>query len=61
METTQQPGLSLVAERVADGRARILAEIRKVIVGQDALASLRDPLRHRRDIRRRSLHQCVSE
>jgi MoxR-like ATPase len=37
METTQQPGLSLVAERVADGRARILAEIRKVIVGQDAV------------------------
>ena len=37
METTQQPGLSLVAARVADGRARILAEIRKVIVGQDAV------------------------
>src|SRR5881392_4249410 len=35
METTQQAGLTLVAERVADGRARILAEIRKVIVGQD--------------------------
>jgi MoxR-like ATPase len=31
METT----LSAVAERVADGRARILTEIRKVIVGQD--------------------------
>src|SRR5258708_7070496 len=37
METTQQAGLTLVAERVADGRARILAEIRKVIVGQDAV------------------------
>src|SRR5881394_2920339 len=36
MDTTQ-PGLTLVAERVADGRARILAEIRKVIVGQDAV------------------------
>src|SRR5580765_6626183 len=36
MDTTQQPvGMTLVAERVADGRARILAEIRKVIVGQD--------------------------
>src|ERR1700754_1324194 len=40
METTQQPGLSLVAERVADGRARILSEIRKVIVGQDAVLDL---------------------
>src|SRR5215207_2656754 len=30
-----QPDLTLVAERVADGRERILAEIRKVIVGQD--------------------------
>src|ERR1700754_781034 len=37
METTQQPGLSLVAERVADGRQRILGEIRKVIVGQDTV------------------------
>jgi MoxR-like ATPase len=37
MDTTQTPGLTLVAERVADGRARILAEIRKVIVGQDAV------------------------
>jgi MoxR-like ATPase len=37
METTQQAGLTLVAERVADGRVRILAEIRKVIVGQDAV------------------------
>src|SRR5436190_10441682 len=36
MDTTQ-PALTLVAERVADGRARILAEIRKVIVGQDAV------------------------
>ena len=27
--------MTLVAERVADGRDRILAEIRKVIVGQD--------------------------
>src|SRR5205809_6757560 len=34
---TQSPGMTLVAERVADGRARILAEIRKVIVGQDAV------------------------
>ncbi len=37
MATTHGPGLSLVAERVADGRARILAEIRTVIVGQDAV------------------------
>jgi MoxR-like ATPase len=37
MDTTQQPGLTVVAERVADGRDRILAEIRKVIVGQDAV------------------------
>jgi MoxR-like ATPase len=37
MATTHEPGLTLVAERVADGRARILAEIRKVIVGQDAV------------------------
>src|SRR6188474_1948107 len=37
METTQPSGMTLVAERVADGRARILAEIRKVIVGQDAV------------------------
>ncbi len=35
METTSQAGLTLVAERAADGRERILAEIRKVIVGQD--------------------------
>src|SRR5438045_2109997 len=34
MDTTQ-PGLTLVAERGALGRDRILAEIRKVIVGQD--------------------------
>ena len=31
----QQPDIAAVAERVADGRERILAEIRKVIVGQD--------------------------
>src|SRR5437763_7416438 len=37
METTQPAALTMVAERVADGRARILAEIRKVIVGQDAV------------------------
>jgi MoxR-like ATPase len=37
MNTTQQSGLTVVAERVADGRDRILAEIRKVIVGQDAV------------------------
>jgi MoxR-like ATPase len=32
-----QPDIAAVAERVADGRQRILAEIRKVIVGQDAV------------------------
>jgi MoxR-like ATPase len=37
METTSQAGLTAVAERVALGRDRILAEIRKVIVGQDAV------------------------
>ena len=37
METSQQSGLTAVAERVADGRARVLAEIRKVIVGQDGV------------------------
>jgi len=37
METTSQAGLTAVAERVALGRERILAEIRKVIVGQDAV------------------------
>ena len=37
MNTTQQSEMTLVAERVADGRDRILAEIRKVIVGQDAV------------------------
>ena len=37
MHTDQQDGLSAVAERVAQGRERILAEIRKVIVGQDAV------------------------
>ena len=30
-------GIAAVAERVADGRDRVLAEIRKVIVGQDAV------------------------
>jgi MoxR-like ATPase len=34
VETT---GIESMAERVAEGRARILAEIRKVIVGQDAV------------------------
>ena len=37
MPTTQQQGLVEVAERVALGRNRILTEIRKVIVGQDAV------------------------
>jgi MoxR-like ATPase len=35
--TTQPEGLTELAERVATGRARILTEIRKVIVGQDAV------------------------
>src|SRR6186997_2881077 len=35
METTQPSGMTLVADRVAAGRTRILAEIRKIIVGQD--------------------------
>ncbi len=35
--TQQQEGLSAVAERVAHGRERILGELRKVIVGQDAV------------------------
>ena len=34
---TAPAGMTAVAERVAEGRARILAEIRKVIVGQDAV------------------------
>lgn len=37
MHTDQQDGLSAVAERVAQGRERILGEIRKVIVGQDGV------------------------
>jgi MoxR-like ATPase len=37
MEAPTQTGLTEVAERVARGRERILAEIRKVIVGQDAV------------------------
>ena len=37
MDTTEHAGLTPIAERVADGRNRILAEIRKVIVGQDAV------------------------
>ena len=37
MDTDQQDGLSAIAERVAEGRERILTEIRKVIVGQDAV------------------------
>ena len=37
MPTMPEAGLPAVAERVAEGRARILAELRKVIVGQDAV------------------------
>ncbi len=37
MDATTETGLSEVAERVAIGRDRILGEIRKVIVGQDAV------------------------
>jgi MoxR-like ATPase len=37
METTSQTELTAVAERVTLGRDRILAELRKVIVGQDAV------------------------
>jgi MoxR-like ATPase len=37
MPTSQPQGLVEVAERVAHGRERILTEIRKVIVGQDAV------------------------
>jgi len=37
MHTTEQQDLSELAERVAQGRERILGEIRKVIVGQDAV------------------------
>ena len=37
MHTTSQAGMTAVAERIALGRERILAEIRKVIVGQDAV------------------------
>ncbi|HTM27578.1 MAG TPA: AAA family ATPase [Vicinamibacterales bacterium] len=37
MEASTQTGLTEVAERIALGRERILAEIRKVIVGQDAV------------------------
>src|SRR5918911_4266303 len=37
MPIEQTAGLPAVAERVADGRRRILGEIRKVIVGQDAV------------------------
>ncbi len=35
MDTTPQAGTGILAERVAQGRDRILTEIRKVIVGQD--------------------------
>jgi MoxR-like ATPase len=35
MDVTAQSDIAAVAERVAQGRERILAEIRKVIVGQD--------------------------
>ena len=37
MHMPSQAQLTAVAERVADGRQRILGEIRKVIVGQDAV------------------------
>src|SRR5947208_3253788 len=37
MEAPSQVALAAVAERVALGRDRVLAEIRKVIVGQDAV------------------------
>jgi MoxR-like ATPase len=37
LPATQPPGLTELAERVASGRDRILTEIRKVIVGQDAV------------------------
>ena len=37
MNTTSQTELPAVAERIALGRERILNEIRKVIVGQDAV------------------------
>ena len=37
MHMTPRTELTAVAERVADGRERILGEIRKVIVGQDAV------------------------
>ncbi len=37
MDTTQQPELTRIAERVAEGRDRILAEIRQVIIGQDSV------------------------
>src|SRR5438874_4790066 len=35
MDTTQPAALTMVAERIADARARILSELGKVIVGQD--------------------------
>jgi MoxR-like ATPase len=35
MHSSSEPGLAEIADRVADGRTRILTEIRKVIVGQD--------------------------
>jgi MoxR-like ATPase len=37
MDTTSETGLAALAERVALGRQRILTEIRRVIVGQDAV------------------------
>src|SRR5919107_2343463 len=37
MHTTSTAEITAVAERVAEGRERILGEIRKVIVGQDAV------------------------
>src|SRR5207344_3570507 len=35
MNPTSEPDIAEVADRVAAGRTRILAEIRKIIVGQD--------------------------
>jgi hypothetical protein len=40
LETQSNTGTSSV-ERVAEGRARILNELRKVIVGQDDVWSIR--------------------
>jgi MoxR-like ATPase len=40
MDSTTRDSAEALAERVAQGRARILAEIRKVIVGQDEVIDL---------------------